>query len=302
MSGIVVGIDLGGTASRFIVYDDRQVLASAVHSTDNLAAGTVDERLDRLAAVIADIAQLHGAIQAIGIGASGPVDIRTGTIHNPHTLPGFSGFSLTNGLMKRLSVPAMIDNDAVTAAIAEQHIGTGVGAERLLVVTLGTGIGVAFLYAGTPFRGPSASHPEGGHIPIRSGQGRCYCGATGCWEQAASRKSLQEALRPLLAANIPDKDVVAAAAQKKEDPTVRAIFARFGTAVGEGLAVLHTLYVPETTVIAGSAAKYFQHYETPLRIQLLRKAEFRVEPRILPTILGDNAGAIGAAVMVQQCR
>lgn len=297
MNDIVVGIDLGGTASRLLAYGSGEILASAVVSTATLGAGSVDTKLNRLAKAITDMVSPNARLVAVGVGASGPVDIQTGIIHNPHTLPSFSGFDLVTGLRQRLAVPVILENDAVAAAIAEQRVGAGTQAERLLVVTLGTGIGVALLVAGKPFRGPANSHPEAGHLPIPSSRDPCYCGLIGCWEQAASRKALQQRLRPLFAADITDADLLSTAAQDHENPDVQRAFYSFGTAVGEGLAILDTVYVPDITVIAGSAAAYLERFASPAEARLNQRDGFSRHAIIVPTSLGDNAGAIGAALM-----
>ena len=198
MSGVVAGIDLGGTGSRFVIYGRDGVIASAAMATAELGSGNQEQRLSRLADTVFGLAPPGSALLGIGIGASGPVNRAAGVIHNHETLPTFSGFPLVAALQKRCAVDVIVENDAVTAAIAEHRLGAGRDARHMLMVTLGTGIGAAFLMDGSPFRGPRGEHPEAGHIPIITGLGRCYCGAKGCWEQVASRSALQAMLRPHL--------------------------------------------------------------------------------------------------------
>jgi len=300
MSGVVAGIDLGGTGSRFVVSGRDGVIASTAMATAALGAGGQEQRLSRLVDTVRGLVPAGRALLAVGIGASGPVDLATGVIHNHETLPMFSEFPLVAALQKRFAVDVVIENDAVTAAIAEQRLGAGHDARHMLMVTLGTGIGAAFLVDGAPFRGPRGEHPEAGHIPIITGVDRCYCGAEGCWEQVASRSALQAMLRTHLPPTTEDRDILATAAASVADPSIRDVFARYGQLVGRGLSVLHSLYRPEVTILGGSAADYLPLIMVGILKAMTRNAEFAVETAIRRTALADNAGAIGAALIARE--
>ena len=300
MSGLVAGVDLGGTGCRFVTWADDQVVTSRTYPTAFFRDGDADARLARLAAAIAELVPSGGRLKAVGIGASGPVNAGAGTIHNLDTLPMFSGVPLVAHLRARLDIPVVIDNDAVAAAIAEQRLGAGAGAARMLMVTLGTGIGVAFLADGAPFRGPGGIHPEGGHFPIHGGIGRCYCGAEGCWEVMASRAALQALLLDHLPSGITPAEVLSAAlARPDDDPAIAAAFASYGGHVGRGLAVLHTLYMPQVTVLGGSAAVCLPRFAEAFAVALARAPGFKVDCDIRSAALGDQAGAIGGALLAE---
>jgi len=300
MSGVVAGIDLGGTGSRFVAYGRDGVIGSTAVATAALGAGDLEQRLARLVDTLRSLVPAGRALLAVGIGASGPVDRATGVIHNHETLPMFSGFPLVAELQKRLAVDVMIDNDAVTAAIAEQRLGAGRGARHMLMVTFGTGIGAAFLDNGAPFRAPGGEHPEAGHIPIITGAGRCYCGGEGCWEQVASRSALQAMLQPHLPPDTEHRDVLASAAAAVDDPLIQNVFERYGRLVGRGLSVLHSLYRPDVTILGGSAADYLPMFMDGMQQAMARQPEFAVKTAIRTAVLGDNAGAIGAALIVHE--
>jgi glucokinase len=297
MSGVIAGIDLGGTGSRFVVYGRDGIIASTAVATAALGAGSLERRLSRLVDTLRGLVPAGRNLLAAGIGASGPVDRAAGVIHNQETLPMFSGFPLVAALRNRMAVNVIIDNDAVTAAIAEQRLGAGQGAGHMLMVTLGTGIGAAFLVDGSPFRGPCGKHPEAGHIPIVAGVGRCYCGAEGCWEQVASRSALQAMLRPHVPLATEDRDVLASAAAAADDPLIQDVFASYGRLVGRGLAVLHSLYRPDVTILGGSAADYLPMFINGMQQAMARQPDFAVKTAIRTAALGDNAGAIGAALI-----
>lgn len=298
-SECLVGVDLGGTGSRAIAVVGGEVVAALDATSAELGAGTEPERVERLARFIEEVVPAGASLTAVGIGASGPVDVYAGVIHNGATLPWFTGFPVVERLRERLRVPVNIDNDAVAAALGEYSAGAGRHSDRLLMVTLGTGVGVAMLVDGRPIRGADGAHPEGGHIPISSDPERCYCGLTGCFEQAASRTTLQRMLSAAMGGAATERGLIAEAMSRaSDDERVAAVFRDYAAAVGRGLAALHTIWQPRVTVIGGSAAACFPLIRDDLYRALDRSADYRVAVELRAAALGDNAGAIGAALTI----
>lgn len=298
MRPVFAGIDLGGTGSRFVICEAGAVCATQVWSTAELGAGDDSARIARIADILRHLMPTNTKLAAIGIGATGPVDRAAGVVHNQDTLPWFSEMPLAAMVEAQCGAPVIMDNDAVVAAFAEYEAGAGRRAERLLMVTLGAGIGVAFLKRGRPFRGPNGAHPEAGHISILEGAGRCYCGADGCWEQLASRQALQAMLRPHLGAESPNAGLISEAARLAEsNPAIARCFSRYGYFLGRGLSALHALYMPEVTVIGGSVAPYLPLFFDDLRNALIRAPGFAVSVDLRVASLGDTSGALGAALM-----
>lgn len=298
MIPVVAGIDIGGTATRLLIRGRHGTVAARIEATATFGGGATEARVSRLADMIIALVPDGHALRAVGIGATGPVERSTGIIRNPDTLPMFSGFALTQELQGRLNVQVLIDNDAVAAALAEATLGAGQRADRMLMVTLGTGIGVALLIDGVPFRGPDGAHPEAGHISIRGGGPRCYCGAVGCWEGLASRARLQTMLRPWVAETVPDHEVVDRAAASAADTAIAAIFATYGDRVGHGLAALHSVFRPNVIVLGGSAAKHLDLFRAALMRRMSRMPGYAVPLELRKASLGDGAGALGAASLV----
>jgi glucokinase len=294
-----VGVDLGGTGSRAIGMVGDEVVAAVDVPTRELGAGSEAERVERLARLVESVVPVGTELAAVGIGASGPVDVEAGVIHNQATLPWFTGFPVAGQLQRRIGIPVGIDNDAVAAAFGEHRAGAGEQSDRLLMVTLGTGVGVAMLVDGRPVRGADGAHPEGGHIPITSDPERCYCGLTGCFEQAASRSTLQQRLSEAMGGATVGRGLIAAGiARAADDQRIRAVFQDYALAVGRGLAALHTLWQPRVTVIGGSAAVCLPLIREDVLRQLDRSEDYRVEVELREATLGDNAGAIGAALAI----
>ena len=95
---------------------------------------------------------------------------------------------LRDGLVPRLGVPVIVENDANAAAWAEWRFGAGRGEPRLVCVTLGTGIGGGIVVDGVVQRGRWGMAGEFGHMVVVPDGRRCECGNRGCLEQYASRQ------------------------------------------------------------------------------------------------------------------
>ncbi len=295
---LTIGVDMGGTGTRIALVDHPAgtLIARRSAATAQLGRRGGQAALADLADAIREV-RGREPVAAIGIGASGPVDMATGVIHNPYTLPWFTGLPLGEALGREFGVPVVVDNDTLAAALGEYTYGAAAGAVRALTVTLGTGIGVALIDRGRPFRGAGGGHPEAGHIPIADHGPRCYCGQLGCWEALASRTALEQALA---AHRPPDADTGARRdwlTRTAGQPDVAEILARYGGRVGAGLAVLHGVYEPDITVLGGSAAEYLPHYASSMREAMHRNPPFTQAPPIVTAKLGDWAGAIGASLL-----
>jgi glucokinase len=283
---VAVGIDLGGTGTRVVALDTDGVIRR--EQTTPTAADLATARA--VSGLIETVARMAAGLdlQGVGIGASGPVDAG-GVIRNPSTLRAFSDIPLATIIADRLAVPCVIDNDAVTAAIGEHRYGAGRDCDALLVVTLGTGIGVCVLNHGRPVRAADGSHPEAGHIGVSGPAAPCYCGLASCWEQVASRTALND-----LAGGRAEE---IARSARNGDPAGTDLFGEYGARVGAGLATLLTLYRPDRVVIGGGAAQYLDLFQARMRQSLIRSSEYSCTSEFLAADIGSVAGAVGAAVL-----
>ncbi|HEX3492026.1 MAG TPA: ROK family protein, partial [Streptosporangiaceae bacterium] len=285
---VTVGIDLGGTGTRLVALDPSGVVRSRISvPTRHAVAADAGQLITELAGQVRDAA--GGArLAGVGIGASGPVD-PSGIIRNDATLPAYSHIPLGRLLGEHLGVPCAVDNDAVAFALGENAWGAGQRSPALLAVTLGTGIGVALLRDGVPYRGSDGIHPEAGHIPVPGPVAPCYCGLPTCWEQLGSRTALD-------AVTGQNTDELAAAAAAG-DPASREVFDRYAGHVGTGLATLVSVFRPARVVVGGSAARYLTLLRPGIDRALSRCAPYDWNPPIAGAALGELSGAIGAAIL-----
>lgn len=115
-------------------------------------------------------AETHGPIQAMGIGTFGPADVHPSSpgYGSILTTPkqGWAGYNVVNGIRSGLGrpVPILFDTDVNAAVIGEAEFGAARNSENVAYITIGTGIGGAFLHQGSLVRG--RLHTEIGHMLV----------------------------------------------------------------------------------------------------------------------------------------
>jgi len=324
---IVVGVDLGGTLVRVGALDTRGRLLHYVEAPIEARRGPQEglALIEDLIQTALDLAVSQAAkpaedleLAGIGIGATGPIDRSQGAIQNPYTLPTWEDVDILTPLQSRFGVPATLENDADAAALGEYWQGAGQGIQHLAVVTVGTGIGTAFVYRGELYRGLGEVHPEGGHQVIDPQGPPCYCGARGCWESLASGTAIGRRAQDLLASRgegsgsllwklsqEAQKDVDArmvAQAAQAGDPLARQVIEEAGQALGLGLVNLIAFFVPEVILLGGGVMKSYPLFQPVVEAVIARHNVVvparQVELRLVR--LGRQAGVIGAGYAMLQ--
>ncbi|MYC00057.1 MAG: ROK family protein, partial [Gemmatimonadetes bacterium] len=186
----------------------------------------------------------------------------------------------------------------------------GRGAERLVGLTLGTGIGGGIVIGGEIYHGASDAAGEIGHVSVDYDGRLCACGSRGCVEAYASGPGIAARAVEGLAEGA-DSALTAAAANGSGRITARlvceaaatgdAYASRILTETARILAVavanLINLLNPDVIVVAGGVTAAGNHLFGPLREEVRRRAfpSAVAACRIVPAQLPDAAGMVGAA-------
>jgi glucokinase len=97
---------------------------------------------------------------------------------------------------RELGLPVRFENDARMALLGEHSAGAAQGAQDVVMVTLGTGIGGAAMLQGHLLHSRyGQAGCLGGHLTVNFRGRRCKCGAIGCAEAEASTSVLEEVCR-----------------------------------------------------------------------------------------------------------
>jgi glucokinase len=306
---IIIGIDLGGTNVRVGAMTIVGELVAS-HECPIQARQGPQAGVEKIAGLITRVAaEAGGRLQAIGIGSTGPVDRDLGAIQNPYTLPTWENVNIVNLLHERFRVPVTIENDADAAALGESWKGAGQGLSRLCMVTVGTGVGTAFIYDGRIYRGVGGAHCEGGHMVLDPSGPECYCGAKGCWESLASGTALgayargQAASHPTLMIELAGGDLeridaaTVAVAARRGDPLALGIIDRAAKYIALGLVNLIVLFLPDGIILTGGVMRSFDLMEARIRSVIARHNIMSPVDKVALRLagLGQQAGMIGAA-------
>lgn len=147
----IIGIDIGGTKIRGVLWDGKKVVRSREFATPK----NKHNLRKKLAALTASLSG-QNPVRAIGIGAAGIVE-QTTLLFSPN-IPRIRNFEF-RPLWPR-SIPLRLDNDARAFARAEFLRGAGRGSRILFALTIGTGIGRAFGKNGKIIRVKKFEYPE----------------------------------------------------------------------------------------------------------------------------------------------
>jgi glucokinase len=311
--GILIGIDLGGTNIRAgALTSDGQLLNwkdAPIEAARGPEAGlqTITRLVDEV------IAQAGQPVLALGVGSTGPLDRQRGCIQNPYTLPGWEDVVIVTPLRERFDVPVALENDADAAALGESWAGSGRGVKRMVMLTIGTGVGYALILNGEIYRGLGGEHPEGGHIIIDPSGPECYCGAHGCLESLVAGPAIARFARnaeeaktsPFLQKTVSDPQKIDAATifegTRQGDAFCRELVDRTAIYIALGLVSIIMIALPDCIVLTGGLLRSYDLLEGTIRATL---AKYDVivpakKVQIQLSQLGQGAGLYGAARAAQ---
>jgi glucokinase len=303
-----VGIDIGGTKIAAL----RISAAGEIRSRCVIPTPATDPSAAMPAIEAAAAAVFEDGVAAIGVGMAGLIDVRSGVLLSAPNL-AWRALSVSEGLGARFGLPVTVDNDATAAAWGESRLGASRGSDDSLFVGVGTGIGGGIVAGGRLLRGSHGLAGEIGHIIVEPGGPQCGCGNRGCWEQVASgvaiaraggRAVSDEPGSPIarLAGGDPRRatgELVTEAARDGDAAAVE-ILTTVGRRLGEGIAGLVNVLDPEVVVLGGGVGEAGDLLLGPLReayLAAVEGADVRPEVPIVPARLGNDAGAIGAALL-----
>jgi glucokinase len=317
VSGLVGGIDLGGTKIQAVIADEDFTVRGAARAQTPRSGGPADVAAamelalrDAASAAEADPATLEG----IGVGSPGSVD--DGTVSGARNLPDWEGaFALGPALQQALGPPVHVGNDVQVATDAEVKLGAGRLYNSLIGVFWGTGIGGGVVLDGKLWRGRGAAG-EIGHTVVEMDGATCTCGRRGCVEAYAGRAAMEAHARHLHEQKGRKTDLFKLMARHERDRLTSSIWARalehedrlavqiidraIG-ALGAGIASAVNLLDVEGVIIGGGLGVRLGHPYAK-RIADAMTPHLFVDsrpPHVHVAALGDLGGALGAALLVR---
>lgn len=304
------GIDVGGTSVKCGLFHTDGTLVEKWEiptRTENNGQNILPDVAETINAKLAEKNIDKADVEGVGIGIPGPINSRGEAACAVNLYWGFTPVAQILGDLTGLKAQA--GNDANVAALGEAWKGVAAGAQNIIMITLGTGVGGGIIINGKILAGSHGAGGEIGHaLVVRGEEEKCNCGNHGCLEQYASATGIVRVAGRVLAAseddstlrelqNITAKDVLDAF--KAGDAVAVRIMEYVGDLLGGAIAGFTTVVDPEAIVIGGGVSKAGQPLIDCIEKYYQRYAfsSCKETPIVLAT-LGNDAGIYGAAKMV----
>lgn len=293
---IRLGIDIGGTNTKFGIVENGRIVFKSKIKTDLSSAEALS---DGIAAEFSKIGKKCD-FEFVGVGVPGTV---AGGIVTADNLP-LDGTPLKSMLEQRLGTRIKIENDANCAGLAEVKYGAGRRYQSVVMLTLGTGIGGSIAIGGKLMLG-NGNMAELGHMIIQAFGGReCPCGQSGCFEQYASVTALVRMAKESI-----DKNAGSILAQMYHEnggklngkviftaldtgcSSAKAVIEEYTGILAVGIDSLINILDPDAVVLSGGITEHGDRFIGAVQ----RKIHFKT-PVVISDLKGD-AGIVGAAYL-----
>ena len=265
----VVAVDVGGTSVDAACISAAGDLIGEVVESSSPAAGTKDEIVAELARAVAAARAQAGdfTVTACAIAMPAPFDYPAGVSHMEHKFQAIRGLNLGRLLRELTGLPTYFINDA-------DAFGLGLswrqlpGAQRLVGLTIGTGLGGSFIENGETVTAGDAVPPHGEvwDLPYAGGVLEDYVSARGVVAayarlSAGGRHGTGSGTGSGTDSGTDSGGVDRVTAKEIADlafrgsgPAVEA-YRAMGTAIGRGLAPVLLRFGPELLVIGGKVGQ-----------------------------------------------
>ena len=310
-----IGVDLGGTNIAVGLVDENYNIVKKMSVPTNVARGA-DAIVADISALCLRLCEDEGIatadIDAIGIAAPGAANYNDGYVEYANNLP-FSHYPICEVVSKQTGIKEVhVENDANAAAWGEAVAGAAKGADKSVMITLGTGVGGGIVTDGKVYSGFNYAGAELGHIVIEKGGRPCSCGRFGCWEAYSSATALIRMTKEKLeeCSEKGETTVMTEMVEKKGKVTGRTAFdaMRLGDKAGKevvdmylgylacGLSCVINVFHPQIITIGGGISGEGQSLIDALE-PLVKAYVGETDTDLRIAKLGNDAGIIGAAAL-----
>jgi glucokinase len=283
-----LGLDLGATDLKLALLEDERLVSTATAPTRSEDGGPAG-----VLARLVELGRTAGEVESVGLAVPGIVDPRGRALLLPNLKGDWEGIELAAPLAPAFGLPIALLNDGHAFTLAEATVGAARGAQDVIGIVCGTGVGGGVVLGGELRLGIDERAGEIGHHTVLPDGERCGCGNHGCLETVASSRAIARQAGS-------ESFTEALAAARAGDEAAVAAFARAASFLGIAIANLTLFLTPERVVVGGGVAEAAGDLLFPaLRAEVTRRAGAvaplqRVE--IVPAVLGVFAGAVGAAL------
>lgn len=276
----VLVYDVGGSHIAAAVFDRESCRLFGVASAGYPSEQTTETFLNVLHSLGARAMEDGSGVRGASLAMPGPFDYQAGVSWIKHKLAYLYGFDLRQALGKHFGWPparVRFLNDAHGFLMGEVAAGTARGVNRVVGITLGTGVGSGFAVNGHLVR-EGVGVPPGGEIWNVPYQG-------GILEDQISTRALQKSYRERTGQ---ESEVVAIASAASRDRIAADVFAEFGRNLGVSLRAVLGAFAPDAIVLGGGISRSASLFLSAAQAEIGDFAQLRI------SMLGDEAPLVGA--------
>lgn len=291
-----VGIDVSSSLFRAVSINEKDIVSATFFSEVDS-----EERTAQLVGFVKNLKTEFGDFGRVGISFPGLVDREAQRVAFSAQLPEHADIDIVGEIRSAAGVEVVIENDANAAAFGEFKLGAGRGSNDLFYITLGEGVGGAFIFDGDIWRGAAGFAGEFGYVPIDSEGTKL--------EEMVSTANIIRRVRSRIHQdntsslyNLGEDEITLDAIVKaatKDDDFAQMMLKRTGAYVGSAVASVINLLNIEKIVIGGEIMTA-KHLVADAIIQRCKELSFRPSfdsTKIVEGKLGENAAAVGAALL-----
>jgi len=300
----VLAYDLGGSKLACAVINDAGKILAEVREPVSLAHGP-DGLIEQMVKHGKYFLQKFKGIQKAGIASAGPLHPQQGVLLNPTNLSTdgkkWGVFPISDKLGDALDLKVVLENDAAAAALAEHWLGKGKNYENMLLISLGTGLGIGIIVDKQLVSAGRHLHPEGGHIFLKYGDksAPCGCGNHGCAEAYLSGVNfIQRLSKQWDEPQLTGEELIERG--HNQETKVLNAFAEYSELMAAAIRSYAVLYTPELILFAGGFAKasdlFMEQTHKHLKHLLATRREgMDLLPKLEVSDFCDEIGLLGAA-------
>jgi glucokinase len=284
MSSFALVLDIGGShvTSALVDLEKRLIVDSSLHRAHVDPNGDAHYLLDAWANAAKQSLD-NNSVYHIGIAMPGPFEYDTGVSRLQHKFASLYGLNVGAALQEKLNlkIPIYFGNDASLFALGEWWAGAAQGFERVIGVTLGTGLGGGFVAGGKVYYAGEGVPKDGGiwDLPYLSGIAEDY----------VSGPALVKNYQTKTGTSLTPAEISQAA--RAGNATAREAYLELGSYLGEILKPWVKAFEAECVVVGGNISRSFDLFEKSLE-QTLESSV-----RLVASELFDKANLFGAAAL-----
>ena len=307
MERATIGIDVGGTHTRFALIDAEGHILYRSKTASRIKEGLgvfCEILLNGISETKNKSASRNHFLDGVGIGVPGLVD-RDGAVHSSPNMPPLDGFNLSNFIQMQTALPCVCGNDANMIALGEHLFGAARELDSFIVITIGTGLGSGLVLEKRLWSGSKGFAAEFGHVTVEPKGIPCPCGNKGCLERYVSAGAIvrfaHDFMKDEKTGGIPTTAEEAARLARQGIIGARTAFAHSGRYLGIALASLVNTLDLQAAIICGGVSASLDLMLPSIQEELSIRCfpQTATNFTIIPGSLGDNAGVLGATIWLR---